>query len=146
MKTASSRSCCVVFLLAALLIGCTSSENSLPSSGDAEMDKTAAYVKHTVEKLRRRPSLDTPSALISYMTSTQGSAELTPPHPELEPDMASVYKGPRPGDSVSIRAQGASRVEFFKKHLFLSPEDDRGVVIAEAFRDEEEEPFFRWEW
>ncbi|WP_238549133.1 hypothetical protein [Acaryochloris marina] len=129
-----------------LLIGCSSKTTQLESSGDAEMDQTAAFSLSIIEKLEDRPTLETPSEIVNYMTSTAGTAELTPPSEEYEPDAASQYKGPRPAQTVWVQSAQQPRNDFFQKHLILSADDSAGVIVANAYRKDGNEPFFTWKW
>lgn len=129
-----------------LSVGCSNKTAQLESSGDAEMDQTAAFSLSIIEKLEDRPNLETPSEIVSYMTSTVGTAELTPPSEAYEPDAASQYEGPRPAETVWIQSTQQPRNEFFQKHLVLSADDPNRVVVANAYRENDSEPFFTWEW
>lgn len=70
-----------------LLIGCSNKTTQLESSGDAEMDQTAAFSLSIIEKLEDRPTLETPSEIVNYMTSTAGTAELSPPAKNTSPTL-----------------------------------------------------------
>lgn len=128
------------------LLGCTQAGPSVKSSGDKEFDQTAEYALHTINILKRRSHLDTPTKIVEYMFSTAGSAELTPPNEATEPGMASAYKGPRPANGIWLQSSDKDANEFFKRHLMLTPVDERKVIIADAYRENDEEPFFTWEW
>lgn len=121
------------------------SGSSFQSSGQADFDQSAQFAVHTVGLLKAR-GLKSPSEILEYMFSVQGSAELTPPSPELEPDAASMYRGPRPSDKVWIQSAEKDRNEFFEEHLLLSADDAQGLIVAEAYKAKADEPFYRWEW
>ncbi len=129
-----------------LMMGCSQGQTQLDSSGDPEMDQTAAFSHSIIEKLENRPQLKTPSKIVTYMTSTAGTAELTPPSEEYEPDAASQYKGLRPAQTVWIQSTQTPRNELFQKHLVLSADDQNGLIIANAYRQNESQPFYTWEW
>lgn len=137
----------IIFTLCCLLTACNTggSGPSVQTSGNTDFDQTASFTLHTIRDLKKRRSLNTPSSIISYITSTQGSAELMPPDPELEGDAAAGYRGPRPARGIWIQGD-TKRNEFFERHLVLVADDARGVIIAEAFDIEDDEPFYRWEW
>lgn len=135
-----------LYLLLLALIGCTQSGPSVKSSGDQGFDQTAEYALHTIQILKKRSHLDSPSKIVEYMFSTMGSAELTPPNENTEPGMASAYKGPRPANDIWLQSSDKEANEFFKKHLMLTPDDGRNVIIAEGYRENDDDPFFTWEW
>ncbi|MCB0359447.1 MAG: hypothetical protein KDD44_07415 [Bdellovibrionales bacterium] len=145
----------LIHLLAFFLVlpigisACTRSSESEPASlktsGDPAFDQTARYALHTVNIVKRQ-GRDKPSAIVSYMVSTAGRAALTPPNPETEPQMASAYTGPQPAQGIWIQSIDEDFNEFFDNHLVLSADDSRGVVVAEAYRGQADEPFYRWEW
>lgn len=130
--------------------GCTQDKGShvakLSSSGEREFDRTAAYASHLIDKVKGRMSSPTPSRVLEYIFSTAGSAELTPPNPDTEPSAAAAYKGPRPSPTVWLQSAERERNPMFKEHLLLAADDERGTIAAEAYKEDEEEPFYTWEF
>lgn len=125
---------------------CSSSSESIKKSGDEEADKTAYFVLYNIQDLKKVPELNSPSAMITFMTSTAGSATITPPNPKYEPDAAEAYRGPRPSENVWIQSDNIPLNSFFEKHLVLSPSDAEGLIRAKAYKEGSSEPFFVWEW
>jgi hypothetical protein len=87
--------------------------------------------------------MDSPSKVLNYMFSISGSAELTPPNPDLEPDFAQVYKGPRPANGVGLYG---SRKEVLQKEIILEPDDQKGIIVARAYENESGDLVHTWEW
>lgn len=128
------------------LLSCTESGPKVESSGDDDLDKTASFLLYWVEKVKKRPSLGSPSEIAGYLTSAMGKGEIVPPSEEFEPDAAKYYKGPRPSDKVNYFPE-FSEDNFFEKQIVLSGDDERGVIIAEGYSsNEDEDPTFTWEW
>jgi hypothetical protein len=125
---------------------CSSSSEHIRKSGDEDADKTAYFVLYNIRDLKKVPKLNSPSAMITYITSTAGSATITPPDPEYEPDAAEAYRGPRPSEDVWIQSDKIPLNSFFKKHLVLSSSDAEGLILAKAYKEGSIEPFFVWEW
>lgn len=114
-------------------------------SGVADLDQTAVYVRWCVDEARDAGH-DSPIAIVQWMCSTAGSATLTPPNPELEPDMAAAYRGPRPSPRAAWRC--ARRVHSPRYEIVVQADDVDGRVIAAAFDNEGGGfgPIHVWEW
>ncbi len=135
----------LIVILTSLLF-CSSSSERVKRSGDEEADKTAYFVLYNIRDLKKVPKLNTPSAMITFITSTAGSATITPPSPKYEPDAAQAYRGPRPSENFWIQSDQVPRNSFYKKHLVLSSSDAEGVIRATAYTGGSSEPFYVWEW
>jgi hypothetical protein len=116
---------------------------SVESSGDPALDQTAAFLRYCVEDLSGEDTV--PSELLDYFCSTAGLATYVPPSPEFEPDMAAAYHGPRPAEGVGW---GCISFGIHDSYVILSADDERGLVIAKAYRVNELVPglVFTWEW
>jgi len=136
---------CILFALILACIGCGSDPAPVVSSGDAGFDQTAVYARYLIAEVKQRPAMDAPSKVVGYMFSTIGSAELVPPHPEMEPDAAAHYHGPYPGEDTGL-SDAYNPQAFSAKQLVLVADDAAQVIRARAYRTGEEIVLHEWEW
>ena len=136
----------VSLLAVVLLAACGGSPHpKVETSGVAALDQTATFVKWCVGQARDFGH-ERPTEILQWMCSTQGSATLTPPHPELEPDAAAHYAGPRPSDEAAWRC--ARRVHSPRYEIVVQADDTAGRIIAAAFDNAGDGfgPVHVWEW
>ncbi len=132
----------VLLLVVTICLGC--GQNKLPSSGVAEVDQTADFLKHVVTGLRNTKRFTKASDIANYLTSAQGSAEYWPPSKEYERDAAENYQGPRPGDGVGVWGKPWADSPF-PHHIIITSNDTKNVVILSAFKKGATSSFFKWE-
>lgn len=135
-----------VLIVCLLLSGCGGSPwKSVEPSGIAAVDETGVFVRWCVDEARDH-GFDTPRSILQWMCSTSGSATLTPPLPEYEPDMAAAYTGPRPSPDVPWRC--AKRMRSPRYEIVVQADDTDGRIIAAVFDNEGEGfgPIHVWEW
>lgn len=139
----------LILLLLLFPLACSKSEGakdlsaikSTTSSGDSALDQTAYYALFTIQKVKRRSNMNTPRDILEYMFSIQGSAELTPPSLELEPDMAETFSGPRPANGVGLYGR---RMKVLPKEIIIEANEDS--FTATAFDNETDEKLHSWSW
>jgi hypothetical protein len=125
------------------LTGCgTSRLAAVPSSGVADVDQTAAFLAHVIERQREAKRFNDNHELAEWLVSAQGSAEYIPPSPEFEPQAAERYRGPRPADGVAIWEKHHDVGSF--GHFIIVSSDGEHIVL-DAFRNDGSlTPFFTW--
>lgn len=123
----------LIFLLSSCF-GCT----KVSSSGDEDLDKTADFLFHCVQSVKKR--YDKPSEIAEYITSTIGKASLIPPNTDIP------YSGPRPADNTMFFGEYNDE-NFLEKQIVLYGDDERGIIVAEGYSsNESEDPDYTWEW
>lgn len=136
----------LLVVLALTLAGCGGSPYpGVETSGDPDLDQTAHFVLWGV-KQAREAGFDRPTTILQWMCSTAGSATLTPPSPEYEPDMAAVYRGPRPSENCAWRC--GKRAHMPRYEIVVQANEADTHLIAAAFDNEGEGfgPVHVWEW
>ena len=139
----------ILFFLFAILVSCTANEGSSTSivkSGDKDLDQTANFLLYAVKSTLRKSKNATPSQIVSHITSVAGKSELIPPSETFESSAAAHYSGPRPAPNVMFFGEFDEN-NFMEKQLVLSAADDKGLIVVEGYKsNDDEDPFFTWKW
>lgn len=133
-----------LFLFAAVaLAGCRTAEPAkIASCGVVDVDQTAAFIAHVIERQRKAKRFRNDDELAAWLVSAEGSAEYIPPSPEFERDAAEHYRGPRPSDSVGIWEKPHD-IGGFSHFIIVSSGGDH--IILDAFKNDGSlTPFFTW--
>ncbi|MCH8978396.1 MAG: hypothetical protein IH945_04030 [Armatimonadetes bacterium] len=117
---------------------------ALASCGNEDVDQTANFLKHVIDGYRKEGRFERPSEMAGYVASTMGKAEIIPPIPEFEPDAAEFYRGPRPAEGVWFGGRAFHDI-WYEHFILLWGDDEKGVVVLDAYRKGETEPFYTWE-
>lgn len=126
-----------------ILAGCGGSQ--MPTSGVAELDQTADFLRDVVTGLRNSKRLEKASDIAAYLVSAEGKAEYWPPSPEFEKQAADNYSGKRPADGVAVWDKRYDIGEW-KYYILVSADEGKGVVVLDAFDWTTDEKLYSWQF
>ena len=126
-----------------LMLSLASCGDEVNSSGVAEVDQTAEFVKQVIDTIREEERFEDPTQIAAYMTSARGRLEFLPPDPETDPDGADAFDGPMPHKDVAIWPRPFS-IGRFKYYLLVAGDDENDRIVVSAFKVPETVPFHIW--